>query len=45
MRGAVWDRAVDGWIAEDAAELEAIWDDIIQSSLGTDWDAYTSHWN
>jgi hypothetical protein len=37
----VWDRAVDAWIAHDTGELEAIWDDIIQSSLGTDWDAYT----
>ncbi|MET8182475.1 transcriptional regulator [Streptomyces sp. NPDC005336] len=37
----VWDRTVDAWIAEDTGELEAIWDDIIQSSLGTDWDAYT----
>ncbi|MGO4747693.1 transcriptional regulator [Streptomyces sp. 2MCAF27] len=41
VRGAVWDRAVDAWIAEDTQELEAIWDDIIQSTLGTDWDAYT----
>ena len=41
VRGAVWDRAVDAWIAHDTRELEAIWDDIIQSSLGTDWDAYT----
>ncbi|MGW3569625.1 transcriptional regulator [Streptomyces sp. NPDC000941] len=41
VRGAVWDRAVDAWIAEDTTELEAIWDDIIQSSLGTDWDSYT----
>ncbi|MGW7620733.1 transcriptional regulator [Streptomyces antimycoticus] len=40
VRG-VWDRAVDAWIAEDTAELEAVWDDIIQSTLGTDWDAYT----
>ncbi|MGY0055095.1 transcriptional regulator [Streptomyces sp. LZ34] len=41
VRGAVWDRAVDAWIAHDTQELEAIWDDIIQSTLGTDWDAYT----
>ncbi|MFE1937615.1 transcriptional regulator [Streptomyces sp. NPDC059474] len=41
VRGAVWDRAVDAWSAEDTQELEAIWDDIIQSTLGTDWDAYT----
>ncbi|MDP9612901.1 transcriptional regulator [Streptomyces demainii] len=41
VRGAVWDRAVDAWITEDTQELEAIWDDIIQSTLGTDWDAYT----
>ncbi|MFE2188244.1 transcriptional regulator [Streptomyces sp. NPDC059455] len=41
VRGAVWDRAVDAWIAEDTQELEAVWDDIIQSTLGTDWDAYT----
>ncbi|MFE1935959.1 transcriptional regulator [Streptomyces sp. NPDC059474] len=41
VRGAIWDRAVDAWIAEDTQELEAIWDDIIQSTLGTDWDAYT----
>lgn len=40
VRG-VWDRAVDAWIAEDTDELEAVWDDIIQSTLGTDWDAYT----
>ncbi|MER7794718.1 transcriptional regulator [Streptomyces sp. NPDC097640] len=41
VRGAVWDRAVDAWIDQDTQELEAIWDDIIQSTLGTDWDAYT----
>ncbi|MGR3935300.1 transcriptional regulator [Streptomyces sp. BRA346] len=40
VRG-VWDRAVDAWIAEDTDELEAVWDDIIQSTLGTDWDSYT----
>ncbi|MFI0779356.1 transcriptional regulator [Streptomyces sp. NPDC021212] len=40
VRG-MWDRAVDAWIAEDTEELEAVWDDIIQSTLGTDWDAYT----
>ncbi|WNF01401.1 transcriptional regulator [Streptomyces luomodiensis] len=41
VRGAAWDRAIDAWIAEDTQELKAIWDDIIQSTLGTDWDAYT----
>ncbi|WP_406378563.1 transcriptional regulator [Streptomyces sp. NBC_01618] len=40
VRG-VWDRAVDAWIDGDEQELEAVWDDIISSSLGTDWDAYT----
>ncbi|AIA08112.1 transcriptional regulator [Streptomyces noursei] len=41
VRGLIWDRAVDAWIAHDARELEAIWDEIIQGGLGTDWDAYT----
>ncbi|WP_257981190.1 hypothetical protein [Streptomyces sp. CB02959] len=41
VRGLIWDRAVDAWIAHDASELEAIWDEIIQGGLGTDWDAYT----
>lgn len=41
VRGAVRDRAVDAWIAEDTQELEAIWNDVIQSTLGTGWDAYT----
>ncbi|MFF1917029.1 transcriptional regulator [Streptomyces sp. NPDC058239] len=40
VRG-VWDRAVDAWIDGDEQELEAVWDDIISGSLGTDWDAYT----
>ncbi|MGW1106088.1 transcriptional regulator [Streptomyces sp. NPDC002540] len=40
VRG-VWDRAVDAWIDGDKQELEAVWDDIISGSLGTDWDAYT----
>ncbi|GAA1924293.1 transcriptional regulator [Streptantibioticus ferralitis] len=41
VRGNVWDRAVDAWIAGNEPELEAIWDEIIQGALGTDWDAYT----
>ncbi|MFE7302211.1 transcriptional regulator [Streptomyces sp. NPDC057579] len=41
VRGLIWDRAVDAWITHDARELEAIWDEIIQGGLGTDWDAYT----
>ncbi|WP_438490706.1 transcriptional regulator [Streptomyces sp. S186] len=41
VRGSIWDRAVDAWIASDTRELEAIWDEIIQGGLGTDWDAYT----
>ena len=40
VRG-VWDRAVDAWIDGDDQELEAIWDEIITTSLGTDWDSYT----
>ncbi|MGG2463883.1 hypothetical protein ACO0M4_29530 [Streptomyces sp. RGM 3693] len=41
VRGLIWDRAVDAWIAHDARELEAIWDETIQGGLGADWDAYT----
>ncbi|MFF2806999.1 hypothetical protein ACFVT2_07395 [Streptomyces sp. NPDC058000] len=44
VRGLIWDRTVDAWIAHDAhdaRELEAIWDETIQGGLGTDWDAYT----
>ncbi|KUL38921.1 hypothetical protein ADL22_16900 [Streptomyces sp. NRRL F-4489] len=41
VRGLVWDRTVDAWLSHDARELEAIWDEIIQGGLGTDWDAYT----
>ncbi|MFF3768533.1 transcriptional regulator [Streptomyces sp. NPDC001922] len=40
VRGSIWDRAVDAWIAGDREELDAIWDEIIQA-LGTDWDGYT----
>jgi hypothetical protein len=40
VRG-VWDRAVDAWIDGDDQELEDIWDEIITTSLGTDWDSYT----
>ncbi|WP_432106055.1 hypothetical protein [Streptomyces sp. bgisy091] len=29
VRG-VWDRAVDAWLEEDLAELDAIWDQIIE---------------
>ncbi|WP_399554239.1 transcriptional regulator (plasmid) [Streptomyces anulatus] len=38
VRG-VWDRAVDAWMNDDLAELDAIWDDIIED-LGSDYDAY-----
>ncbi|GAB7036086.1 transcriptional regulator [Streptomyces sp. NPDC021749] len=41
VRGNIWDRAVDAWLAGDTPELKAIWDEIIQGALGTDWDAYT----
>ncbi|WP_331757267.1 transcriptional regulator (plasmid) [Streptomyces sp. NBC_01525] len=41
VRGGVWDRAVDAWIDGNTDELDAIWDEIISSGLGTDWDAYT----
>ncbi|WP_432004235.1 transcriptional regulator [Streptomyces sioyaensis] len=41
VRGGVWDRAVDAWIDGDRHELDAIWDEIISTGLGTDWDAYT----
>ncbi|MFD7973906.1 transcriptional regulator [Streptomyces clavifer] len=40
VRG-VWDRAVDAWINDDVAELDAIWDDIIQD-LGSEYDAYSN---
>ncbi|MFF4283193.1 transcriptional regulator [Streptomyces kronopolitis] len=40
VRG-VWDRAVDAWLANDNAELDTIWDEIISTKLGTDWDSYT----
>ncbi|WP_331722496.1 transcriptional regulator [Streptomyces anulatus] len=39
VRG-VWDRAVDAWMNDDLAELDAIWDDIIED-LGSDYDAYS----
>lgn len=41
VRGGAWDRAVDAWIDGDNEELDAIWDEIISTGLGTDWDAYT----
>ncbi|MFD9293168.1 transcriptional regulator [Streptomyces sp. NPDC060030] len=40
VRG-VWDRAVDAWINDDVAELDAVWDEIIQD-LGSDYDSYTN---
>ncbi|WP_405808464.1 hypothetical protein [Streptomyces sp. NBC_01520] len=39
VRG-VRDRAVDAWIDDDVAELDAIWDEIIQD-LGSDCDSYS----
>ncbi|MEU0133917.1 transcriptional regulator [Streptomyces sp. NPDC006296] len=40
VRG-VWDRAVDAWLDENVAELDAIWDEIIQD-LGSQYDAYSN---
>ncbi|MFE1522263.1 transcriptional regulator [[Kitasatospora] papulosa] len=40
VRG-VWDRAVDAWMNDDADELDAIGDDIIQG-LGSEYDAYSN---
>lgn len=40
LRPAVWDAAVDAWIADDARDLEAIWEDVIPD-LGSDYDSYT----
>ncbi|MFD9502462.1 transcriptional regulator [Streptomyces sp. NPDC060035] len=37
VRGA-WDRAVDAWLDEDLAELDAIWDQIIED-IGSEYDA------
>ncbi|MFD6656144.1 transcriptional regulator [Streptomyces parvus] len=39
VRG-IWDRAVDAWMNDDLAELDAIWDSIIED-LGSDYDAYS----
>ncbi|MFE3476357.1 transcriptional regulator [Streptomyces bacillaris] len=36
----IWDRAVDAWMEEDLHELDAIWEQICQDHLGTDWEAY-----
>ncbi|MGY5001329.1 transcriptional regulator [Streptomyces griseus] len=40
VRG-VWDRAVDAWLDDDAQELDAIWDRIIED-LGSDYDGYSN---
>ena len=40
VRG-VWDRAVDAWLDEDLAELDAIWDQIIVD-IGSEYDAYSN---
>ncbi|MYT97337.1 MULTISPECIES: transcriptional regulator [unclassified Streptomyces] len=39
VRG-VWDRAVDAWLDDDQAELDAVWDDILDL-IGSDYDAYS----
>ncbi|MGW4221494.1 transcriptional regulator [Streptomyces bacillaris] len=39
VRG-VWDRAVDAWMDHDQAELDAVWDDILDL-IGSDYDAYS----
>ncbi|MFE8979093.1 transcriptional regulator, partial [Streptomyces cyaneofuscatus] len=36
----LWDRAVDAWMDDDLAELDAVWDEIIED-LGSDYDAYS----
>ncbi|WP_432106036.1 transcriptional regulator [Streptomyces sp. bgisy091] len=40
VRG-VWDRAVDAWLEEDLAELDTIWDQIIED-IGSEYDAYSN---
>ncbi|MEV5295383.1 transcriptional regulator [Streptomyces sp. NPDC053741] len=40
VRG-VWDRAVEAWLEEDLAELDAIWDQIIED-IGSEYDAYSN---
>ncbi|WP_329214787.1 hypothetical protein OG257_36945 [Streptomyces sp. NBC_00683] len=37
----VWGRAVDAWIEEDLAELDVIWDQIIED-IGSEYDAYSN---
>lgn len=37
----MWDRAVDAWLAEGLAELDAIWDQIIED-IGSEYDAYSN---
>lgn len=41
IRPAIWDAAVDAWIADDRAGMHAIWDDAIVD-IGTDYDSYTN---
>jgi hypothetical protein len=40
VRPRVWDAAVDAWLADDAAALDEIWDNLIHD-LGTDYDAFS----
>ncbi|GAA2955468.1 MULTISPECIES: transcriptional regulator [Streptomyces] len=40
VRG-VWDRAVDAWLEEDLAELDSVWDQIIED-IGSEYDAYSN---
>ncbi|MFJ4839313.1 transcriptional regulator [Streptomyces sp. NPDC088746] len=40
VRG-VWDRAVDAWLEEDLAGLDAVWDQIIED-IGSEYDAYSN---
>ncbi|WP_127469609.1 transcriptional regulator [Streptomyces sp. B27] len=39
VRG-VWDRAVDAWMDDDLAELDAVWDEILDL-IGSDYDGYS----
>ncbi|MFI1532299.1 MULTISPECIES: transcriptional regulator [Streptomyces] len=39
VRG-VWDRAVDAWMNDDLAELDAVWDEILDL-IGSDYDGYS----
>ncbi|MFD3641556.1 transcriptional regulator [Streptomyces sp. NBUL23] len=39
VRG-VWDRAVDAWMDDDLAELDAVWDEVLDL-IGSDYDGYS----